>query len=126
MRRRFRIREVQAWELEQCACLASCRVLPIFKSFDPRHCEHVHRCYECLKPAKNQTPTADELHGKKRHKWMDTEKFSKKALTSHITQQILSVRDASQLGVLAVATAHLAEPSRHDVQAVSNALCQPQ
>ena len=66
-----------------------------------------------------------QMHGKKRHKWMDTEKFSKKALTSHITQQILSVRDASQLGVLAVATAHLAEPSRHDVQAVSNALCQP-
>ena len=71
VRRRFRTREVQAWELERCACLAPWRVLPIFKSFDPDYCEHVHRCWECLKPAKNQTPTADEVHGKKRHKWMD-------------------------------------------------------
>ena len=52
LRRRSLIVEVQLWELGRCSCLAPCRVLPIFKSFDPRYCEHVHRCYECLKPAK--------------------------------------------------------------------------
>ena len=68
VRRRFRIRGVQAWELERCACLAPWPVvLPIFTSFERRYCEHEHRCSECLRPAKNQTPTADELQGTKRH-----------------------------------------------------------
>ena len=80
LRRRSRIAEVQTWELDRCACSAPWRVLPIFKSFDPRYCEHVHRCYECLKPAKNQMPAADELHGKRRHRWMDTDEFTKKAV----------------------------------------------
>ena len=80
VRRRFRIRVVHAWELERCACLAPWRVLPIFKSFDPDYCEHVHRCWECLKPSKSQTPTADELVGKKRRWWMFTDALTKKAL----------------------------------------------
>ena len=61
------VRQVQAWELGRCACLAAWPVLPIIKSFDPHYCERVHRCSECCRPANNQTPTAHELLGTKRH-----------------------------------------------------------